>query len=78
MSNSQRLLIIQKYDDIVSSLNSAVRLAGGSPNYDHRLLSDITASELLAELCTNNIEFVYTGPRAQTLAVQGPEDCGFV
>lgn len=53
---------VQKFLEIYESLQTAVHKAGGA-GYSVHELSNMTVVDLIQRLATNNVRFIYTGPK---------------
>lgn len=60
MNDQERMNIIRAYSKMKDSFDMAIQQAGGS-HFSFERLEKMTAAELFALFCTNNIEFKYTG-----------------
>jgi hypothetical protein len=61
---------VQKFLEMYESLQTAVHRAGGA-GYSVHELGNMTVVDLIQRLATNNVRFIYTGPKRAEEEVDG-------
>jgi len=62
MRDGDRVEVILQGIDMINNLNEVVDQAGGS-GFNVLDLKEMTALELIAHLCTNNVRFTFIKPK---------------
>jgi len=75
METKKRVQIIMEAEDMINSLHIAIESSGGSKKGCTTFyLEEISAIELIAELCTNSIRFYHRKPDSEYSSIEEAEE----